>query len=227
MPALTEYTTVRAESESELTINKSIFIANIAPVSTKEDAEAFIQKIGKKYYDATHNCRAYILGQTQKYEKSSDDGEPKGTAGTPILEVIRKKELTDTIIVVTRYFGGIKLGAGGLIRAYTKAAALCAENAEIVYKKPCFPVYVKTDYTYIGKLKNYAEKNRVLALPPEYMEKVSFKFFVPRGSEKKLIQDIKDLTSADAEIIQNPEIYIDKTKDNYYIDGTLLILSSV
>src|SRR5699024_1453395 len=115
---LSSYFTVKKEGSAEVMIKKSQFIGYVKRVETEEDAQAFIQSIKKKHHDATHNCSAYMVGEHDQIQKANDDGEPSGTAGVPILEVLKKKGLKDTAVVVTRYFGGIKLGAGGLIRAY-------------------------------------------------------------------------------------------------------------
>lgn len=129
---LQRYLTVRPEGETEIEINRSRFISYVKRVETQEEAVAFIQEIKKKHWDATHNCSAYIVGENDQFQKMDDDGEPSGTAGKPILEVIKKKGLKDTAIVVTRYFGGIKLGAGGLIRAYGKSASAGVRAAGVV-----------------------------------------------------------------------------------------------
>src|SRR5690625_4457046 len=112
------YYTVKKEGSVQMTIQKSRFIGYVKRVETEEDAQDFIQEIKKKHHDATHNCSAYIIGEHDQIQKANDDGEPSGTAGIPMLEVLKKQKLKDTAVVVTRYFGGIKLGAGGLIRAY-------------------------------------------------------------------------------------------------------------
>ena len=129
---LTQYRTVGKSGEAELVIEKSQFISYAAPAATEEEALEFIQAIKKKHRDATHNVPAYVIGENNDIQRFSDDGEPSGTAGVPMLEVLKKEDLRDTVLVVTRYFGGIKLGTGGLVRAYTKAAKLALEAAGIV-----------------------------------------------------------------------------------------------
>src|SRR5699024_4890875 len=118
----------------EIIINKSRFIGYASPVESEKSAQEFIDTIKQKHKDATHNVFAYIIGQNKNIQRYSDDGEPSGTAGIPILEMMKKEDLTDTVIVVTRYFGGIKLGAGGLVRAYIKGAKCGLESANIVEK---------------------------------------------------------------------------------------------
>ena len=142
-------TTVGREASAEFVEKKSVFIGYTAPVSSAEDAEAFIQKIKKKHADARHNVSAYVVGNSMRY---SDDGEPKGTGGVPILEVIRKSGVDGTVVVVTRYFGGILLGASGLVRAYSKAAAMAIEEAGIVTYREYTECTVTCDYSLYDKL---------------------------------------------------------------------------
>jgi len=142
-------TTVAREASAEFTEKKSVFIGYTAPVSTAEEAEAFIQRIKKKHADARHNVSAYTVGNSVRY---SDDGEPKGTGGVPVLEVIRKSGVDGTVVVVTRYFGGILLGASGLVRAYSKAAAMAIEAAGIVTYREYTECTVACDYSFYDKL---------------------------------------------------------------------------
>lgn len=127
---------VYGRADAEYVIKKSRFIATVCEVKSEDEAAAFIEEMKKKYWDARHNCSAYQVGPDGRFQRSSDDGEPAGTAGRPILEVLKKQGLTNTAIVVTRYFGGIKLGASGLIRAYSHAAALALEAADIAVYTP-------------------------------------------------------------------------------------------
>lgn len=126
------YITVADDVTKEIVIEKSRFIAHVIPVSDEETAKQRLEIITKEYWDATHNCYAYVIGEDQQHQKANDDGEPSGTAGIPILEVIKKNGLTDTLIVVTRYFGGVKLGAGGLVRAYTRSASEGLQQAQLL-----------------------------------------------------------------------------------------------
>ena len=142
-------TTVGKAASAEFTEKKSVFIGYTAPVSTAEEAEAFIQSIKKKHADARHNVSAYIVGNSVRY---SDDGEPKGTGGVPVLEVIKKSGVDGTVVVVTRYFGGILLGAAGLVRAYSKAAAMAIEAAGIVTYREYTECTVTCDYSLYDKL---------------------------------------------------------------------------
>src|SRR5690625_5200622 len=132
---VTSYFTVKDEGSEQLIIQKSRFIGYVRRVETEETAQAFIQDIKKKHYDATHNCSAYIIGKHDHIQKANDDGEPGGTAGVPILEVLKKQQLKNTAVVVTRYFGGIKLGAGGLIRAYGNATTRAIQATGVVKRQ--------------------------------------------------------------------------------------------
>ena len=148
------YRTVGQVGEAEIIIEKSLFIGYAAPAGTEEEALEFIQTIKKKHRDATHNVPAYVIGENNAVQRFSDDGEPSGTAGVPMLEVLKKEDLRDTVLVVTRYFGGIKLGAGGLVRAYTKAAKAALEAAGIVTRVLHQVVQVSIDYTLLGLILN-------------------------------------------------------------------------
>ncbi len=146
-----EYITVEHRYDEEYIINKSRFIGYAAPVTTQEEAVEFINEIRKRHSDATHNVYAYQI-RSPEYSRYSDDGEPQGTAGVPVLDVIKKNGLTDVCVVVTRYFGGILLGAGGLVRAYSHSAKIAVEGAKIIKMSPCSVLKVQCDYGFYGKL---------------------------------------------------------------------------
>ena len=148
------YRTVKKQAEAEQIIEKSRFIAHVCPVSDREEAEAFINDIKGKYKDATHNVPAMVIGDKSQIQWASDDGEPQGTSGAPIVQMLVKEGITDVVIVVTRYFGGIKLGTGGLVRAYTGSAKLGLEAAGICDVKEMVCMSVKMDYTFLGKIQN-------------------------------------------------------------------------
>lgn len=151
---LKKYRTVAQFGEAEIVIEKSIFIGYAKPVGSEEEALAFIQEIKKKHRDATHNVPAYVLGEHNDIQRCNDDGEPSGTAGVPVLEVLKKEDVRDVAVVVTRYFGGIKLGTGGLVRAYTKGAKIALEAAKIITRVLYQTVIVTVDYTMLGALQN-------------------------------------------------------------------------
>jgi uncharacterized YigZ family protein len=153
-PMLKTYRTVGQFGQDEIIIEKSTFIGYAKPVTSEEEALAFIQEIKKKHRDATHNVPAYVLGEHNDIQRCNDDGEPSGTAGVPVLEVLKKEDVRDVAVVVTRYFGGIKLGTDGLVRAYTKGAKIALEAARIITKVLYQVVIVSVDYTMLGTLQN-------------------------------------------------------------------------
>ena len=132
---IVEFTSVAKEFRHEYVVEKSRFITTVCPCTTEEEAQAFINRINKEFWDARHNCTAFALGPKQEQQRSSDNGEPSGTAGKPILNVLQKKDMTNVLCVVIRYFGGIKLGAGGLVRAYTKSASEVIKLVNLTQKK--------------------------------------------------------------------------------------------
>lgn len=147
-----EYKTIIEPGTGEYVEKKSRFIGYVRHVESEEEAEAFITEIKKKHYDARHNCSAYSVGEESVIQRFSDDGEPSGTAGKPILEVITGNELNNVCIVVTRYFGGTLLGTGGLVRSYTEAAKECIADTEVVTKKCVIPLNITTNYNDLGKI---------------------------------------------------------------------------
>lgn len=146
------YKTVTAYATDEITIEKSRFIAHVYPAPDEETAKGHIHTVSKKHWDATHNCFAYVIGENGYIQKASDDGEPSGTAGVPILETIKKNGLTDTLVIVTRYFGGIKLGAGGLVRAYTRSASQGLQQAQLVMREKHLFYELNMDYAMWNKV---------------------------------------------------------------------------
>ena len=149
------YKTTFAYGEAETIINKSRFIGYSMPINSEEEALEFIDKIKTKHRDATHNVYAYVFGKDSNTQRFSDDGEPSGTAGIPALEVIKKENLRNVVVVVTRYFGGTKLGAGGLIRAYTKGAKIGLDSGIIVDMILHVKIKIRVDYTLYGKVEHY------------------------------------------------------------------------
>ncbi|PJI09745.1 MULTISPECIES: YigZ family protein [Clostridium] len=155
-----DYLTVRREAEVQFEEKKSIFIGHIKRVESEEEAKEFVERIKSEHKDATHNVPAYIVGENRMIQRYSDNGEPQGTAGIPVLEVIKKNGITDTAIVVTRYFGGILLGAGGLVRAYSKSAADAVKESGIVLKVKGVPLVITINYDLLGKIQYlFSNKN--------------------------------------------------------------------
>lgn len=185
---LPSYLTVKGYGEYEIVIEKSRFIAHISRAETEEEATEFIQSIKKKHWNATHNCSAYLIGEHDLIQKANDDGEPSGTAGVPILEVLKKRKLKDTVVVITRYFGGIKLGAGGLIRAYGKSTSEGLNATGIVERKLMKVVHIKVDYTWLGKLENELRASVYEIKEIHYLDAVEFEVFV----EDALVETFND-----------------------------------
>jgi uncharacterized YigZ family protein len=207
---LSRYFTVKESGEHEIVIEKSRFIAHVFRAETEEQAQEFIQSIKKKYWNASHNCSAYLIGENDQIQKANDDGEPSGTAGVPILEVLKKKKLKDTVVVVTRYFGGIKLGAGGLIRAYGKATSEGIMETGVVERILMLVMHVTVDYTLLGKVENELRSSSYEIKEIHYLDKVKFDVFVTEDL-KGLFEDwIIDLTNGKAEIEKGNLLYLEK-----------------
>ena len=214
---MNEYKTVFESGESTIIIEKSKFIGYSRHVETEEDALAFINEIKKKNKDATHNVSAYILGEKKNAQKYSDDGEPSGTAGIPILELMKKEELTNSAIVVTRYFGGIKLGAGGLVRAYSKSAKSTLENSLISQKKIFIPIEILFDYSFLGKIQNDISTRIILSSKPAFEDVVKYTIYVDKEEIDSSINHINDLTSGNVIIDIKDEVLLDFVNDNYIL----------
>lgn len=189
---------VKQFSESAFIEKKSKFISYISPAYTEQEAIDFINSIKKKHYDASHNCSAFIIGDDGNTQRSSDDGEPSGTAGIPILEVLRKESLTNTVVVVTRYFGGIMLGGGGLIRAYTKGCADAVDAAGVMRLQPYSVYEVTIDYNMLSKIQHEVGKKEYLIASIEYLDIITLKMLVEPQNADAFQEDIVQWTNANA-----------------------------
>ncbi len=171
-----QFYTIKNNVETEIVEKKSKFIANLIKVESKEEAEEKIQEIRKKYYDARHNCVAYrVLEDGRLEEKASDDGEPSGTAGGPMLNILQKNNLSNVLIVVTRYFGGILLGTGGLVRAYSEALQKAIEESSLILKVSGIEMRLIVDYNNFEKFKYYCKNNNITIISAKYLEKIECK----------------------------------------------------
>ena len=186
---------VRGESYAEYVIKKSKFIARAVHITTEEEAQAYLRDGKKQYWDARHNCYAYQLGVNSEKQKSSDDGEPSGTAGKPILEVLKNKGLTNTLIVVTRYFGGIKLGTGGLIRAYGTAAVAALDNAIIEDYIDCRILYLQTDYSFLSATERLLPDFESVITKRDFADFVSLTVEVPEDKADECLLALRDKTN--------------------------------
>ncbi|PAD22754.1 YigZ family protein [Terribacillus saccharophilus] len=207
---LTTYFTVKTEGSHEIVIQKSRFIGHVKRVETEEEAISFVQKIKKEHKDATHNCSAYMIGEHDLIQKASDDGEPSGTAGVPILEVLKKKGLKDTAVVVTRYFGGIKLGAGGLIRAYSGSASQSIDEIGVVKRQLMQLAEIHIDYTLLGKVENELRQSAYTLRNIDYADRVVLHAAFQSGQEEEFQAYVTDMTNAQAEIIFGGQEYIEE-----------------
>ncbi|MGY4688905.1 YigZ family protein [Salibacterium sp. K-3] len=204
------YYTVKMSKTGEITINKSRFLAHAARVTTEEEAQAFIDMIKKEHAGATHNCSAYLIGENDDIQKANDDGEPSRTAGVPMLEVLKKRELKDTCVVVTRYFGGIKLGAGGLIRAYGQAVTAGLEAAGIVERTRMKVISAAVDYTLLGKMENDIRQSSYLLKDISYEEAVTFYVYVPAGEEETFTSWLTNISNGQASVNEEEETYLEQ-----------------
>jgi len=186
---------VKENAETFFIEKKSKFISYISPAYTEQEAVDFISSIKKKHYNATHNCSAFIIGDTANIQRSSDDGEPSGTAGMPMLEVLRKEGLTNTVVVITRYFGGILLGAGGLIRAYTQGVSDAVKVAGIV-KLQTYDIFKATiDYHLLSKLQYEIDKKDYIIADTQYLDTVTLKILAETQLSETLQQELLKWTN--------------------------------
>lgn len=207
------YNAIIENSNFELVEKKSRFIANLLYIESKEHAEIIIKEFKKKYYDARHNCYAYrVLTENEIYEKSSDDGEPSGTAGAPMLNILQKNNLCNVIIIVTRYFGGILLGTGGLVRAYSNATIGAIEKSEFVEIELGVELEVMVDYANYQNLQYYCNKYNINIVSSEYNENILLTLEMTNTTKEKFLNDINNKAiSIDKIINQNNKYIITKT----------------
>lgn len=202
------YKTLHKYGVDECIIEKSTFIGYAKPIKSEDEAVEFVNEIKKKHKDATHNVWAYTVGENMNIQRYSDDGEPQGTAGIPTLEVIKKENLRDIVVVVTRYFGGIKLGAGGLVRAYTKGAKIGIEAGIIIEKVKYTDVKIKIEYNQLGKIQNEIMSLGFTVKDTIYGEDVEIIVYSKVEDVESLKSRIIDITSATADISIGDEYYL-------------------
>lgn len=193
-----EYRIVYTGGEGEIVEKKSRFIATAAPVRSEEEALQIIEQIRKKYWDARHNCYAYVIGERGELERFSDDGEPGGTAGKPILEVIKGEELRNTLIVVTRYFGGTLLGTGGLVRAYSAAAKAGIASSVIITRIPGIKLHITTEYTGLGKIQYILGQRGITTLDSVYTDKVELEVLTAEAEAEAVKAELTEGTNGQA-----------------------------
>lgn len=193
-----DYRTVYEGGKGEIIEKKSRFIAEVFPVETEEEAVEILGNIKKQYWDARHHCWAYVIGEEQVQERFSDDGEPGGTAGRPILEVIRGQGLHNVLVVVTRYFGGTLLGTGGLVRAYTQSAQAGIAASTLITKINGYQLKIETDYSGLGKLQYLLARRNLPVTETDYGEVVTLFTLIPAEEESAFIASITEATNAQA-----------------------------
>lgn len=208
------YQVVEQGGIGEIEEKKSRFIANVSPAETEEEALAFIEAMRKKYWDARHNCYAYVLGGRGELVRFSDDGEPSGTAGKPILEVLLGMEVRNLVVVVTRYFGGTLLGTGGLVRAYTQAVQAGMAASVIRTMRYGTLLSITTDYNGIGRIQYLLGMRKIMIEEPAYTDVVTLKVKVPYEEEEALRKEITEATAGKAQIEKIDSLYyIDRLKE--------------
>lgn len=208
------FVTIKEDTEYILTEKKSKFIANLVKIQNQQEAEEAIKKYKKKYHDARHNCIAYrVIEDGQIIEKSSDDGEPSGTAGAPMLNILQKNNLCNVLIVVTRYFGGILLGTGGLVRAYSDALAGAIEEATKITQTIGYIVECSLEYNQFEKFQYYCKTNKIEITNAEYLDNIVCKISLEESKKEKLLQDIneKNINIINYKIFNKTLVTVNKT----------------
>lgn len=193
--------------EGEIIEKKSRFIATVKPVHSEEEALAFIAELKKKYWNATHNCWAYVIGERQELQRCSDDGEPQGTAGKPMLDVLLGEEVHDTVVVVTRYFGGTLLGTGGLVRAYSKAVQEGLRQSVVIEKQSGSMLTIETDYNGIGKLQYLLGQRGIPIVESEYTDIVKTQVLVRENAVEELREVVTEATNGKAKFEEEKGLY--------------------
>ena len=211
------YRYIHTGGTGEIEEKKSRFIANIRPVHTEEEAQAFIDEMRKKYWDARHNCHAFVIGERNELARSSDDGEPAGTAGHPMLDVLLKEGVHDAAVVVTRYFGGTLLGTGGLVRAYTAAVQAGLSACRILEKQKGSILTIRCGYGDVGKLQYLIAQRNIPTITSDFAEEVTLQIVLPDGEESAFLAAAADTSGGRAQI--------EKVRECRYalLDGEVLL----
>lgn len=204
-----DYRTIRENGIHEIEIKKSRFICHLRRVKSEEEAQVFIEEVKKEHWKATHNCSAYTIGLNDEIQRAHDDGEPSGTAGVPMLEIFLKRELKNVAAVVTRYFGGTKLGAGGLIRAYGGAVNEAVNDIGVVERQLQQLIDVTVTYSQSGKVENALRKANYTIQDIQYAENITYHCVIPLENKEKFIEDMTNWTSAQAEIKIGQQAWIE------------------
>ena len=207
---MADYYTIEKDGEHTIEIKKSKFICHLYRIESEDHAKELIQRIKKEHWKANHNCSAFVLGKNQEIQRSSDDGEPSGTAGVPMLEVLKKHELQNVLAVVTRYFGGIKLGAGGLIRAYASSVAEGLKEIGMVQGILQQEVKLTIEYPLLGRLQNFLEQKNIFIKETTYLENITVTIMCDQLSLQDLTTEMIDLLNNQVTIELGEESYIEQ-----------------
>lgn len=211
------YFTVRNEAVAEFEEKKSVFIGHVKRVHTEEEAKEFINKVKGQHKEARHNVYAYAIGVNKGIQRYSDDGEPQGTGGIPVLEVLKKSDLTDIVVVVTRYFGGVLLGAGGLARAYSKGASLAIGESGVVEKVLGVPLRITIDYELLGKIQYVCSTNQWHIEDTVYTDKVEILMYCESTMIKQISDTLTENTNGKLVISEGDEEYFFKQDNRLYV----------
>ena len=211
------YFTVKNEALAEFDEKKSIFIGHVKRVQTEDEAKEFISKIKKSHKEARHNVFAYIIGVNKGIQRYSDDGEPQGTGGIPILEVLKKNDLTDVVVVVTRYFGGILLGTGGLARAYSKGAVLAIEESGVVEKVLGLPINITIEYDLLGKIQYLCGTKQWHIEDTSYTDKVELILYCESAMLEEMKNAFIESTNGKAIISEGDVEYFFKKENRLFM----------
>jgi len=199
--------TVLSSGSGEYEEKRSRFLSWVFPVKSEEEVFSHLATLKKKYYDARHHCYAYIIEGETEIQRFSDDGEPSGTAGLPILEAIRKKGLMNVLVVVVRYFGGILLGASGLVRAYGKAAVSALDNVQTVIRKLCSEAFVRVDYTLYGKIRSFLEAKNFPVCDTRFTDDVEVVLVIEEERKEYFFSELTEITGGKADIIFGGRVF--------------------
>lgn len=205
--SLESYYTIYKGGIGEIVMKKSRFIATVSPADTEEEALSFIDSLKKKYWDASHNCYAYIIGRKNPIMRCSDDGEPSQTAGKPMLDVLIAKELTNLVVVVTRYFGGTLLGTGGLVKAYQSATIEGLDQSIIIKKEAGIHFQLITDYNLVGKIQYFIGQENLPLISSEYTDVVTLDLLIPLGQVDSFNNNLADLSNGSLSPIEIKKAY--------------------
>lgn len=207
---MSHYYTIKQSGSHEVNIQRSRFIGHVKRVHNEEEAQRFIQSIQKEHHSATHNCFAYITGDQDQFQKANDDGEPGGTAGVPMLEVLKRLSLKNTAVVVTRYFGGIKLGAGGLIRAYSSVTSDTIRHIGVVKRALMQGFSIQIEYPLLGKIQNHLEQSDFIIEHINYLENVEIIVYAPIEQNDSFKTELTNISNGQAIITLDEQKYVEK-----------------